>query len=118
VQNAGALAAGTGLEKSNIIQKISLAQAEEVVASGNSSAEVDVVLVEASPAVINSNGISHGQSYERGGANSTAGATNYQGQIVFTGEGQGNDTAPALYLMNPEEPYNTTGEISTWTRLD
>ncbi|KAJ9653331.1 hypothetical protein H2198_007473 [Neophaeococcomyces mojaviensis] len=94
VQNAGARAAGTGLEKSNIIQKISLAQAEEVVASGNSSAEVDVTLVKANPPVINSNG--------------NAGATNYRRQIVFTGEGQGNDTAPALYLMNPEEPYNTT----------
>lgn len=91
VQNAGAPAAGTGLEKSNIIQKISLPEAEEVVAGGNASATVDVVTVDASPAVINSNG-----------------ATNYRGQIVFTGEGQGNETAPALYLMNPREPYNTT----------
>lgn len=39
-----------------------------------------------------------------------AGATNFRGQFVFTGEGQGNDTAPSLYLMNPVEPYNTTGE--------
>jgi hypothetical protein len=37
------------------------------------------------------------------------GATNYRGDFVFTGEGQGNDTAPALYVMNPREPYNTTG---------
>lgn len=37
------------------------------------------------------------------------GATNYRGEFVFTGEGQGNDTAPALYVMNPREPYNTTG---------
>lgn len=40
---------------------------------------------------------------------SSQGATNYRGQIVFTGEGQGNDTPPALFVMNPVEPYNTTG---------
>lgn len=91
VQNAGAKAAGTGLAKSNIIQKISLAQVAQVINSSNDSAEVDVMLVDPNPPIINSNG-----------------ATNYRGQIAFTGEGQGNDTAPAIYLMNPVEPYNAT----------
>lgn len=38
----------------------------------------------------------------------TTGATNYRGQLIFTGEGQGADIPPALYVMNPEEPHNTT----------
>ena len=38
------------------------------------------------------------------------GATNYQGNILFTGEGQGDNVAPALFLMNPVEPYNTTSK--------
>lgn len=118
VQNAGAPAAGTGLEKSNIIQKISLAEAEEVVAGGNASATVDVVTVDASPAVINSNGSCPRQyCSETFSLTSAAGATNYRGQIVFTGEGQGNETAPALYLMNPREPYNTTGKLTTSSYL-
>jgi gluconolactonase len=67
VQNAGAAAAGTGLNKSNIIQKISLAQAEAVSTMRNASGRVNVTTVPANPTVINSNGtafffisISHG----------------------------------------------------------
>jgi len=56
VQNAGAPAAGTGLNKSNTIYKISLAQAAQVAASGNLSGRVDVIAVNATPGVINSNG--------------------------------------------------------------
>lgn len=40
-----------------------------------------------------------------------AGATNFRGQFVFAGQGQGDEIAPALYLMNPREPYNTTGKL-------
>jgi gluconolactonase len=40
----------------------------------------------------------------------TLGATNFRGQIIFTGEGQGADIPPTLYLMNPRQPYNTTGK--------
>lgn len=54
VQNAGAKDAGTGLNKSNIIQKISLAQAAAVAAGRNDS--VEVLTVNATPPVINSNG--------------------------------------------------------------
>lgn len=39
-----------------------------------------------------------------------SGGTNYKGNIVFAGEGQGDDITSALYLMNPNAPYNTTGE--------
>ncbi len=39
-----------------------------------------------------------------------AGGTNYRGEIVFAGEGQGDNTAPSLFVMNPVEPYNTTGK--------
>jgi gluconolactonase len=57
VQNAGAKAAGTGLQKSNLIQKISLAQAAAVSNQRNASGQVDVVNVPATPPVINSNGM-------------------------------------------------------------
>ncbi|KAI9879263.1 MAG: hypothetical protein M1823_006857, partial [Watsoniomyces obsoletus] len=51
----------------------------------------DVVNVPATPEVINSNG-----------------GTNFRGEIVFAGEGQGADVPPSLFVMNPREPYNTT----------
>lgn len=91
VQDAGAREAGTGLNKSNIIQKISLEAAQALVHGNNETAEVEVITVNADPPVINSNG-----------------ATNFRGQFVFAGQGQGDEIAPALYLMNPREPYNTT----------
>lgn len=56
VQNAGAKAAGTGLLKSNIIQKIALSQAEAVSSKRNASDRVDVVTVDAQPPILNSNG--------------------------------------------------------------
>lgn len=34
---------------------------------------------------------------------------------MFTGEGQGNNTGPALYAVNPVEPYNTTGMLGALT---
>ncbi|OAP58995.1 gluconolactonase [Fonsecaea erecta] len=91
VQNAGATAAGTGLNKSNIIEKIALSQAAAVSSLRNASGQVDVVTVNATPTVVNANG-----------------ATLYRDQLLFTGEGQGNNTAPALYVVNPRPPYNTT----------
>lgn len=39
---------------------------------------------------------------------SNTGGTNYKGDILFTGEGMGNKTAPALYAVNPVPPYNAT----------
>lgn len=57
VQNAGALAAGTGLKKSSIIQKISLAEAEVVRNSSNPKIEITVTTVPSHPQVINPNGI-------------------------------------------------------------
>jgi gluconolactonase len=93
VQNAGAPAAGTGLNKSSIIQKISLSDAEKVRNGSLTAAPVTIVNT-SNPQVINPNG-----------------GTNYKGQIIFAGEGQGNDVASALYLMNPEPPYNTTSKF-------
>lgn len=58
MQNAGAKAAGTGLNQSNAILKISLSQAAAVSTERNASGRVDVVTVNANPAVINSNGSS------------------------------------------------------------
>ncbi|ERF72942.1 hypothetical protein EPUS_05023 [Endocarpon pusillum Z07020] len=97
VQNAGAKAAGTGLNKSNIIQKISLNQVAALSAERNASGLVDVITVNANPPIVNSNG-----------------ATNYRGEIVFTSEGQGNSTAPGLWVMNPQEPYNTTVLVNNY----
>ena len=98
VQNAGAKDAGTGLNKSAIIEKISLSQLTGVSAKRNVSGQIDVITVPSKPQVVNPNG-----------------ATRYQGQILYTAEGQGNETAPALYLMNPHPPYNTTGKLFTLT---
>lgn len=42
--------------------------------------------------------------------NKLAGGTNYKGQIIFAGEGQGDNIPSALYLMNPRSPHNTTSE--------
>jgi gluconolactonase len=94
-QNAGAKAAGTGLVKSAIIQKISLAQAEAV--SSSADGQVNVTVVNFDPPVINPNG-----------------GTNYKGNILFTGQGMGADVAPALYLANPLPPYNTTVLINNF----
>ena len=94
VQNAGAPAAGTGLNKSSIIQKISLSDAEKVRNGTLTAAPVTVVNT-SNPQVINPNG-----------------GTNYKGQIIFAGEGQGDNVASALYLMNPNPPYNTTSRFS------
>ncbi|KAK7735135.1 hypothetical protein SLS63_004123 [Diaporthe eres] len=89
VQNAGAPAAGTGLNKSSIIQKISLAEAEAVRKGERNN--VTVTVVPSHPQVINPNG-----------------GTNYKGNIVFAGEGQGENITSTMFLMNPEAPFNTT----------
>ncbi|KAH8896211.1 calcium-dependent phosphotriesterase [Thozetella sp. PMI_491] len=91
VQNAGSKAAGTGIQKSSIIQKISLAEVGAYSAQRNATGKVTVTVVNSNPTVVNPNG-----------------GTNYKGQIVFTAEGQGDNVPPALYVMNPYPPYNTT----------
>jgi gluconolactonase len=91
VQNAGAKDAGTGLAKSAVVQKISLAQADRVTHKANASGEVDVVVLGETPQVINPNG-----------------GANFRGQVLFAGEGMGVDIPSALYVMNPTPPYNTT----------
>jgi gluconolactonase len=103
VQNAGAEAAGTGLAKSAIIQKIALSQADAVTSQVDATGQVDVVVVDSQPQVINPNGVSIPKT------ELTKGATNYMGKIAFMGEGQGNDIPPAIYVMEPTPPYNTTG---------
>ncbi|KAJ9611107.1 hypothetical protein H2200_004290 [Cladophialophora chaetospira] len=108
VQNAGAKDAGTGLNKSNIIQKISLSQAAGVASLRNASGQVQVQTVNATPPVINSNGQPPFAAFYLSKLMKLPGATLYRGQIVFTGEGQGNNTAPALYVVNPRPPYNST----------
>ncbi|KAJ2991211.1 hypothetical protein NUW58_g2596 [Xylaria curta] len=91
VQNAGARAAGTGLNKSAIIQKISLAEADAVSTKRNATGLVKVHVVDSKPMVLNPNG-----------------AINYKGQLLFAAEGQGADKTTNLVIMNPREPYNTT----------
>lgn len=36
------------------------------------------------------------------------GGVYYKGNILFVSEGQGESVPPALDLMNPQDPYNTT----------
>jgi gluconolactonase len=60
VQNAGARAAGTGLAKSAIIQKISLsAVTPEIVSQRNASGSIKVEVVNSNPIVMNPNGEFH-----------------------------------------------------------
>jgi hypothetical protein len=56
VQNAGAKDAGTGLHKSAIIEKISLADAAAVSNKSDAAGLVKVTTVPSSPMVINPNG--------------------------------------------------------------
>lgn len=56
VQNAGSKAAGTGLNKSGIIQKVALSQVDAVKNQTNATGEVDVILVPSNPLVVNPNG--------------------------------------------------------------
>ncbi|KAK5993096.1 Lactonohydrolase oryL-like protein [Cladobotryum mycophilum] len=91
VQNAGAPDAGTGLNVSSIIQKISMKEAMAVSHERNAVGKVTVEKVTSKPTVINPNG-----------------GTNYKGNILFTGEGMGAHIAPALYAMNPVPPHNST----------
>lgn len=46
------------------------------------------------------------------------GATNYKGNIVYMAEGQGSNIPSALVVMNPLEPYNTTGSTHKYLILD
>ena len=99
-QNAGAKDAGTGANKSAIVQKISLAQAAEAVrrANGaqNATGIVQVQTINSNHPIVNPNG-----------------ATNYRGEIVFAAEGQNADKPSEIIRLNPRAPYNTTGEQST-----
>ncbi|OJJ65079.1 hypothetical protein ASPSYDRAFT_39878 [Aspergillus sydowii CBS 593.65] len=90
VQNAGAKDAGTGLHKSAIIQKVSLAQAAAVSNRTNAVGLVNVTTVHPSQLIANPNG-----------------GTNYGGGILFVAEGQGDKVAPGIFLMNPKKPYTT-----------
>lgn len=60
----------------------------------NAVGKVKISKVDSNPQVINPNG-----------------ATNYRGQFVYCGEGQGADITSTLYLMNPKARYNTTGKL-------
>ncbi|KAF5591463.1 gluconolactonase [Fusarium pseudocircinatum] len=97
VQNSGDPDAGTGLAKSSVIQKISLVEAEALKNGSHTESQVKITVVDSDPQVINPNG-----------------GTNYKGQIIFAGEGQGEKIPSALYLMNPEAPYNTTTLVNNF----
>lgn len=40
------------------------------------------------------------------------------GKIAFMGEGQGDDIPPAIYVMEPTPPYNTTSMFSPLAQTD
>lgn len=56
VQSAGSPDAGTGLKKSSIVQKISLAEAEALRNGSHTQSQVKIVVVDSEPQVINPNG--------------------------------------------------------------
>ncbi|KAI0966548.1 lactonohydrolase [Xylaria arbuscula] len=97
VQSAGNPATGTGLNKSAIIQKISLDEAEAVSTKRNATGQVTVHIVDSNPTVLNPNG-----------------GINYKGNILFAAEGQGASKPSELVIMNPREPYNTTVLINNY----
>jgi gluconolactonase len=61
-QNAGAKAAGTGLNRSAVIQKISLPEAMAVSHLQNAVGQVNVEIVNFQPTVINPNGMMRASS--------------------------------------------------------
>ncbi|KAK3317364.1 hypothetical protein B0T19DRAFT_389452 [Cercophora scortea] len=91
VQNAGNADAGTGLDKSAAIFKISLKEADAVKDMRNATGKVKVTQIPSNPEIPNPNG-----------------AVQYKGKILYAAEGQGPSKAPALIVLNPVEPYNTT----------
>ncbi|QKX54149.1 uncharacterized protein TRUGW13939_01233 [Talaromyces rugulosus] len=91
VQNAGSPDAGTGLNKSSIIEKVDLEEVAAVTNMTNAVGHVKVQTVPSSPMVVNPNG-----------------GTNFRGNIIYGGEGQGDNIGPALWVMSPKAPYNTT----------
>ncbi|CAK7217699.1 hypothetical protein SBRCBS47491_003259 [Sporothrix bragantina] len=102
VQFSGHQDAGTGLNKSAIVQKISLADAaaaaeRKKAGAADEDTRVPVTVVNSTPQIINPNG-----------------GTNFRGQIIFAGEGMGDDIPSALYVMNPLPPYNTTVLVNNY----
>ncbi|EKV08593.1 Six-bladed beta-propeller, TolB-like [Penicillium digitatum] len=97
VQNAGSKIAGTGLNKSAIVEKISLEEAAAVSHKSDAVGLVNVTTVPSSPMVLNPNG-----------------GTNYRGLIMFAGEGQGDSEPPALWAMNPKSPFNTSVVLNNY----
>ncbi|RYP49997.1 hypothetical protein DL768_004432 [Monosporascus sp. mg162] len=89
VQNAGARAAGTGLNKSSIILKIDLSEAAAVSDQRNATGAVNLHIVDSNPLVVNPNG-----------------ATNYRGQLLFAAEGQGpNVTSELIISKQIPQPF-------------
>jgi len=92
VQNAGAPDAGTGVNKSAVIYKISLKEADAVKNERNAVGKVKIQLVEHSPPIPNPNG-----------------AVQYKGKLLFAASGQGAKIPPALVILDPStEPAKTT----------
>ncbi|KAK4177321.1 hypothetical protein QBC36DRAFT_386821 [Triangularia setosa] len=92
-QNAGAPAAGTGLQKSAIIQKIKLSVITPAITSqrnASGSVQIESVAGDDGAKVMNPNG-----------------GTNYKNKLLFVGQGKGENIPPAMYLMDPRPPYDT-----------
>ena len=114
-QNAGAPDAGTGMAKSSIIEKISLAQAREAAKDGKREnvGIVKIETVKSEKPVMNPNGASSPRLGRREFMTRVfPGAINYRGEFVFASEGQGKEVPSGVVRLNPSPPYNTTGEVS------
>lgn len=64
-QNAGAKAAGTGLNRSSVLQKVSVPEAVSVSHLRDATGHVKVEVVPFDPPVINPNGKLNGRSFPR-----------------------------------------------------
>ncbi|KAH6625933.1 gluconolactonase [Boeremia exigua] len=94
-QNAGALAARTRLNKSSVIQKISIEEAATAAKRG-SAPNVNVTIIGKYPKVINPNSKSLKSGYS------------VLQRAILTRQGIGEDIGPAILIVNPEAPYNAT----------
>jgi gluconolactonase len=103
--NAGAPLGFSGSENSNSVYRFSLAEAEELLASDNVFLDDrgDWVGGNVSVQVIS------GPDGRDGELENVNGGTNYRGEVVFLTQGRGEEVTSGMTLVNPVEPFNSTG---------
>ena len=109
--NAGAPLGFSGLDNSNSVYRFSLAEVEDLLASDSVGLDErgDWVVGNVSVQVIS------GPEGREGELENVNGGTNYRGEVVFLTQGRGEEITSGMTLVNPVEPFNSTG--TWWTTL-